>query len=67
MGNIAAIAKIADNREKAKNIAEKVQKRREKGDIKAFKDILQEEINRELSEDKFDDRWTIEEMIQREA
>lgn len=64
---ISKIAKIADNREKAKNIAEKVQKRREKGDIKAFKDILQEEINRELSEDKFDDRWTIEEMIQREA
>lgn len=64
---ISKIVKISDNREKAKSIAEKVQKRREKGDIKAFKDILQEEINRELSEDKFDDRWTIEEMIQREA
>ncbi|KJZ95408.1 MULTISPECIES: hypothetical protein [Clostridium] len=64
---ISKIVEISDNREKAKNIAEKVQKRREKGDIKAFKDILQEEINRELSEDKFDDRWTIEEMIQREA
>ena len=64
---ISKIVEISDNRKKAKNIAEKVQKRREKGDIKAFKDILQEEINRELSEDKFDDRWTIEEMIQREA
>ncbi|WP_455794666.1 hypothetical protein [Clostridium butyricum] len=64
---ISKIVEISDNREKAKNIAEKVQKRREKGDIKAFKDILQEEINRELSEDKFDDRWTIEEMIKREA
>ncbi|MDU3581119.1 MAG: hypothetical protein E7F68_06230 [Clostridium butyricum] len=64
---ISKIVEISDNREKTKNIAEKVQKRREKGDIKAFKDILQEEINRELSEDKFDDRWTIEEMIQREA
>lgn len=64
---ISKIVEISDNREKAKNIAEKVQKRREKGDIKAFKDILQEEINRELSEDKFDDRWTIEEMIQRES
>lgn len=64
---ISKIVEISNNREKAKNIAEKVQKRREKGDIKAFKDILQEEINRELSEDKFDDRWTIEEMIQREA
>lgn len=64
---ISKIVEISDNREKAKNIAEKVQKRREKGDIKAFKDILQEEINKELSEDKFDDRWTIEEMIQREA
>lgn len=64
---ISKIVEISDNREKTKNVAEKVQKRREKGDIKAFKDILQEEINRELSEDKFDDRWTIEEMIQREA
>lgn len=39
---ISKIVKISDNREKAKSIAEKVQKRREKGDIKAFKDILQE-------------------------
>ncbi|WP_294405734.1 hypothetical protein [uncultured Clostridium sp.] len=55
---INKINEIADNRRKAKNIADKVQKRREKGDIKPFRDILQEELSKELSEDKFDDNWT---------
>ncbi len=55
---IRKIAEIADNRKKSANIAERVQKKRAEGkDIRPFGDILQEEINRELSMEKFDDNW----------
>lgn len=47
MGNITAIAQIADNREKAKDIAYRVQKKRDGKDYRCFADILMEEIAKE--------------------
>jgi hypothetical protein len=47
MGNIAAIAQIADDREKAKDIAYRVQKKRDSKDYRCFADILMEEIAKE--------------------
>lgn len=44
MGNIAVIAQIAADRQKAKEIAYRVQKKRSKGDYRCFADILMEEI-----------------------
>lgn len=47
MGNIEAIVKIADDREKAKEIACRVQRKRELNqDDRAFRDILQEEVDK---------------------
>lgn len=47
MGNISAIASIADNRQKAKEIACRVQNKRAKGDNRCFADILQEELDKQ--------------------
>lgn len=47
MGNIASIVEIADNRQKAKEIAYRVQNKRSKGDCRCFADILMEEISKE--------------------
>lgn len=45
---ISKIASIADNREKAKEIAYKVQKKRETGeDCRTFGEVLQEELDKE--------------------
>lgn len=56
---IRKIAEIADNRRKSATIAERVQRKRAEGkDIRPFGDILQEELQKELSSDKFDDNWT---------
>lgn len=60
MGVIAEINKIADNRNRAKEIASKVIKRGNKEGRK-FGDILQEELNKETSINRFDDNWTIKE------
>lgn len=47
MGNINIIAQIADNRQKAKEIASRVQRKRELNqDNRAFRDILQEEVDK---------------------
>lgn len=47
MGNIAAIAKIADNQQKAKEITYRVQKKRELNqDSRAFSEVIQEEIDK---------------------
>ncbi|AQR95523.1 hypothetical protein [Clostridium saccharoperbutylacetonicum] len=46
MGRIEAIAKIAADREKAREITEKVQRKGEQGDNRRFIDILQEEIDK---------------------
>lgn len=43
---IKRIVEIADNREKAKEIACRVQNKRSQGDNRNFADILQEELNR---------------------
>jgi|GEM_PF-4560730 len=45
MGNLAAIAKIADNRQKAKEITNRVIKRGNQTGEK-FGDILQEEVDK---------------------
>jgi hypothetical protein len=45
MGNIAAIAKIADNQQKAKEITDKVIQTGDK-EGRPFGDILQEEIDK---------------------
>lgn len=47
MGNIEAIAQIAADRRKAKEITDRVQKKRELNqDDRIFGDILQEEIDK---------------------
>ena len=59
---IRKIAEIADNRRKSATIAERVQRRRAEGkDIRPFGDILQEELNKEMSVEKFDHNWTSKE------
>ena len=61
---ISKTAEIADNRKKSATIAERVQRKRAEGkDIRPFGDILQEELQKELSSDKFDDNW-IEKAIE---
>ncbi len=60
MGVIEEINRIADNRERAKHIASRVIKRGNK-EGKKFGDVLMEELNKEMSLDKFDDNWTIKE------
>ena len=48
MGNIKIIASIADDRQKAKEIASRVQRKRELNqDDRAFRDILQEEVDKQ--------------------
>lgn len=47
MGNIAAIAQIAADRQKAKEIACRVQNKRAQGDNRTFADILQEELDKQ--------------------
>lgn len=45
---ISKIAKIADNRERAKEIQERVQKKRElQEDCRTFGEVLQEELDKE--------------------
>lgn len=45
---ISKINEIADNREKAKDIAYRVQKKRETGeDYRTFGEVLQEELDKE--------------------
>lgn len=63
MGVIAEINHIADNRKKSKEIASRVIKRGNK-EGKKFGDVLMEELNKEMSLDKFDDNWTIKEKPQ---
>ena len=46
MGNIATIAQIAADRQKAKEIACRVQNKRDSGDNRSFADILQEELDK---------------------
>ena len=46
MSNIEKIANISDDRQKAKEIAYRVQMRREEGDYRSFIEILQEEIDK---------------------
>lgn len=56
---IRKIAEIADNRRKSANIAERIQRKRaEVKDTRTFGDMLQEELQKELSLDNFDDNWT---------
>lgn len=45
MENIGIINKIAEDRQKAKEITNRVQKKRENGDGRTFADVLQEELN----------------------
>jgi len=53
MGNIAAIVKIADDREKAKEITSRIQKKSELNqDARPFGDILQEEIDKLMEGEK---------------
>jgi hypothetical protein len=47
MGNIDIIARITANRQKAKEIACRVQNKRVQGDNRTFADILQEEIDKQ--------------------
>ena len=46
MGNIATIAQIAADRQKAKDIAYRVQKKRDSKDYRCFADILMEELEK---------------------
>lgn len=64
---LSKIAEISDNRKKAKEIQKRVQKKRESGDTRVFRDILEEELKKEMSEEKFDDNWTPEEILRREG
>lgn len=47
MGNINIIARIAADRQKAKDIANRVQNKREGGDDRTFAEVLQEELDRQ--------------------
>ena len=47
MGNIDIIAKIAADRQKAKEIACRVQNKCASGDNRTFADILQEELDKQ--------------------
>lgn len=46
MGNIDIIARITADRQKAKEIACRVQDKRAKGDNRTFADVLQEELDK---------------------
>lgn len=59
MGNIDIIAKIAADRQKAKDIAYRVQDRCAKGDNRTFADVLQEELGKHKKTIK-DDRQEIQ-------
>lgn len=52
MGNIASIVQIADDNRKAKEIAYRVQKKRDSKDYRCFADILMEEIAKAKRGDK---------------
>lgn len=58
MGVIAEINHIADNRKRAKEIANRVIKKGNK-EGRRFGDVLMEELKKEMSSSKFDDNWTI--------
>lgn len=47
MGNILIINKIAEDRQRAKEIAYRVQKKSASGDTRTFADILEEELRKE--------------------
>lgn len=47
MGNIDIINKIAEDRQKAKEIACRVQNKRESGDNRTFAEVLQEELDKQ--------------------
>lgn len=47
MGNIDIIARIAEDRQKAKEIACRVQDKRESGDSRTFAQVLQEELDKQ--------------------
>jgi hypothetical protein len=47
MGTISAIAQITANRQKAKEIACRVQNKRNSGDNRSFAEILQEELDKQ--------------------
>ena len=54
MGNIAAIAQIASDRQKAKEIAYRVQNKRNSGDNRTFAEILQEELDKQKATNETD-------------
>lgn len=47
MGNIDIISRIAADRQKAKEIACRVQDKRAKGDSRTFAQVLQEELDKQ--------------------
>ncbi|NMF06291.1 hypothetical protein ACUH7Y_06910 [Clostridium beijerinckii] len=47
MGNIDIISRIAADRQKAKEIAYRVQDKRAKGDSRTFAQVLQEELDKQ--------------------
>jgi hypothetical protein len=47
MGNIDIISRIAADRQKAKEIAYRVQDKRSKGDSRTFAQVLQEELDKQ--------------------
>lgn len=67
VSGICEVNNIEDKRQQAKDITSRVQNKREKGDSRVFKDILQEELKREMSSDKFDDNWTIKEKATKDT
>jgi hypothetical protein len=52
MGTISAIAQITANRQKAKEIACRVQDKCSKGDSRTFAEVLQEELDKAKRGDK---------------
>lgn len=54
MRKIQAIYNVADRR-KATRIQHKVQKKREKGSNKSFKELIEEELQKELSIDPIEE------------
>lgn len=58
MGNIDIISRIAADRQKAKEIACRVQDKRAKGDNRTFADVLQEELDKHKKAIKDTDQST---------
>ena len=54
MGAIDIINKIASDRQKAKEIACRVQNKRESGDNRTFAEVLQEELDKQKATKKTD-------------